>query len=165
MTQEQRTFFEKLYRENYNKLYLHAYALLRDQSLAEVAVQEAAQTACQNIDSLTSSQNPIGWMYKAIEHVALHLLRDIKRDEAMFSPLEEYDHEDSRIEPDISDRDLIDQCLTIISKEEFDLFWRIIVAGSTYQEEADRANISVWACYKRVNRIRKQLQRGLKKIF
>ena len=59
MTQEQRTFFEKLYRENYNKLYLHAYALLRDQSLAEVAVQEAAQTACQNIDSLTSSQNPI----------------------------------------------------------------------------------------------------------
>ena len=95
----------------------------------------------------------------------LNLLRDMKREEASFATWKEYENEDSRIEPDISDRDLIDQCLTIISKEEFDLFWRIIVAGSTYQEEADRANISVWACYKRVNRIRKQLQRGLKKIF
>lgn len=165
MKKEQRTFFEELYRENYNKLYLHAYALLHDRSLAEVAVQEAAQTACRNIDSLISSQNPVGWMRKAIEHAVLHLLRDIKRDEAMFFPLEGYDQEDSNVELDTSGRELIERCLAIVSKEEFDFFWRITIAGSSYQEEADRANISVWACYKRVSRIRKQLQKGLGKIF
>lgn len=165
MTQEQRTFLERLYKDNFNDFYLHAYSLLHDNSLAEVAVQEAAQVACQKIQSLMRSENPIGWMYKAIEYGALHMLRDARRDRAMFSPLEEQRYKSGGIEPEITDKDLKEQCLTIISQEEFNFFWRIVIEGSTYQEEADREGISLWACYKRASRIRERLQRGLKKFF
>ena len=165
MTKEQHTFFEKLYQENYDKLYLHAYALLRERSSAEVAVQEAAQDACQKIGVLMSSPNPIGWMYKAVEYAALHMLRDINRDQAMFSPLEEYYHESSGVEPEASDNSLVKRCLEIVTKEEFDFFYRLTIEGSTYQDEAHRAGIALWACYKRGARIRKKLQKGLGKNF
>ena len=69
-------FVEGFYRKNYRKLYLHACSLLGRGPEAEVAVQEAFLAACKKPDEFINSQSHIGWLKKAVENEALHILRE-----------------------------------------------------------------------------------------
>ena len=68
-------FIANLYRENYRALYLHAYSMLGQRPEAEVALQEAFLAVCKNPEELVRKENPIAWMEKVIENMALHILR------------------------------------------------------------------------------------------
>ena len=63
----QRRLIEELYLEMYDKLLTYARCSLDGESLAEEAVQEAVQIACQKIDSLQESPNPRGWMFNTVK--------------------------------------------------------------------------------------------------
>lgn len=161
MTPNESEFLSEFYHKYYNKLFIHACAVLGRRDLAEVAVQEAFQIACQNIDRLQSSVNPVGWMKKTIEHVSLHIMRDQRRDQKFFVYIEDLAPGTEITDSEKSDWELKDRCLKAISKDEFEFFLRIAEAGFTYSEEAERLNISISACYKRLERIRTKLKKAL----
>ncbi len=162
MTPEESRLLSDFYHKNHSKLFIHACAILHQRSLAEVAVQEAYRIACQNFDRMNTSENPVGWMKKVVEHTALHILRDQKRNKTLFLPLEELLPGKEAANPSRSAFELKERCLKVVSQEEFDLFRRIALDGYSFIEEADRLGISLGACYKRFERIRTKLQKAIR---
>lgn len=158
MTPEESDFLSELYHASYHKLLLHACAILQQRPLAETAVQEAFRIACQHMDRLQSSEKLVGWMKKTVEHTALHLLREQRRNRTLLLSLEEFPDRWQSAQLDSDYSDLRERCLTVVSQEEFELFLRIAEQGHTYVEEAKRLGISLGACYKRFERIRTKLR-------
>lgn len=154
-------FIESFYRKNYIKLYIHACSMLGRNSEADIAVQEAFLAACKKPDEFINSQSHIGWLKRAVENEALHILREQKYAAALFMSIEELSPSQ---EPTIlEDRsfELAELCLGAVSKEDFDFFIRISKHESTFQKESERQGIRLTTCYKRFERIRKKLQQAL----
>lgn len=156
-----RQFVEDLYRVNYRKLYIHAYSILGKSTEAEVAVQEAFIAVCKKPGEFINSQNHIGWLKRAVENEALHILREHKYAEALFLSLEELAPGQEPAVLDDNSFELNELCQRAVSKEEFGFFVRIAKHESTFSEEAEMQGIRLTTCYKRFERIRKKLQQAL----
>lgn len=154
-------FIEDLYRKNYNRLYIHACSMLGRNSDAEVAVQEAFLVACKKPDEFINSQNHIGWLKRAVENEALHILREQKYTAALFLSVEELSNGQEPSAFDDTCFELLDLCQGTVSKEELGFFLRIAKHESAFPEEAARQGIKLPACYKRFERIREKLQQAL----
>lgn len=159
----QREYMAKFCQTHYQKLFLHASAILREQGLAEEAVQEAFQIACQKPDDLMESEKPLGWMKKTVENTALHILRQQRTAQALFQSLEYMLDDRELAAPSESVIELTDRCLSAVTREELDFFLRVTMEGYTFAEESERLGISLAACYKRFERVRKRLRAALEK--
>lgn len=154
-------FIESFYRENYNRLYIRACSILGRSPEAEVAVQEAFLAACKKPDTFINSQSHIGWMKRAVENEALHILRERKYAAALFMSIEELSPSQEPTALEDNSFELTEFCKGSVSKEEFRFFLRMAKHESTFLEEAEMQGISLTACYKRFERIRKKLQQTL----
>lgn len=158
MEKYQREYLARFYQTYYQKLYLHAFSILHGRELAEEAVQEAFETACKKPDDLMLSEKPLGWMKKAVEYAALHILREQRMAQSLTDSLEDLPPEREPAVPDDAGQELMDQCLEAVSREELELFRRIALDGYSFTEEATQRGISVSALYKRYERIRHKLR-------
>lgn len=149
------------YRNNYTRLYLHACTLLGRSSEAEVAVQEAFLAACKKPDEFINSQSHIGWLKKAVENEALHILREQKYVAALFMSIEELSPSQEPAALEDNSFELTELCQSVVSKKELGFFFRIAKQESTFLEEATMQGIRLTICYKRFERIRKKLQQAL----
>lgn len=154
-------FIENLYRKNYRRLYIHACSILGKSSEAEAVVQEAFLAACKKPDEFIRSESHIGWLKRAVENEALHILREQKYSAALFMSIEELSPSQEPVATTDNSFELTEFCQGAVSKEEFNLFTRIAKHESTFQEEAERQGIRLATCYKRFERIRKKLQQAL----
>lgn len=152
---------ESFYRKNYYKLYVHACSILGQSTEAEVAVQEAFLAACKKPDEFINSQSHIGWLKRAVENEALHILREQKYVAALFMSIEELSPSQEPAAMEDNSFELTELCQGAVSKEELGFFFRIAKHESTFLEEAEMQGISLTACYKRFERIRKKLQQAL----
>lgn len=152
---------EALYRAFHDRLFVHAYAILGDRELAREAVQEAFLAACRKPRALTGSENPLGWLKKAVRFAALHILRDTRTARALSSSLEGLSEADAPAREDPGEIGLLERCLQTVGEEDLRLFLRIAMDGYSFQEEARGLNISVAACYKRFERTRERLRAAL----
>lgn len=157
-------FIENLYRKNYHRLYIHACSMLGRSSEAEVAVQEAFLAACKKPEEFVHSQSHIGWLKRAVENEALHILREQKYTAALFLSIEELSPGQEPVALDSTSFELTDFCRGSVSKEELDFFLRIAKRESSFQEEAEKQDIGLAVCYKRFERIRKKLQQALEEF-
>lgn len=162
MPSQKDIFFTDLYHKYHSKLFLHAYAILKDRVNAEVAVQEAYLVAWKKIDVVMNYENPVAWMKRVIEHVSLHILRELGHTKAVLIPLEELAPGNEPASMEQSDFELRDHCLQIVSKAEFDFFLRIAYGQSSFVAESEQLGISLKACYKRFERVRAKLQKALR---
>ena len=151
MNEEQGKFLEELYHANFKRMLLELYPILKDMPSAQVAIQEA----------MMSSPNPAGWLRKTAGLVAKNMLREQARQKRTFLPLEVLLPESEPSEWDDSDRELVQLCLDVVSEEDFTLFRRVTLDGWAYVDAAKAAGISLWACYKRVERTQKKLRRAI----
>lgn len=154
-------FMESFYRKNYNRLYIHACSILGRSPEAEVAVQEAFLAACKKPDEFINSQSHVGWMKRAVENEALHILREQKYAAALFLSIEELSPSQEPTALEDNSFELTELCKDAVSKEEFGFFFRIAKHESTFWEEAEMQGIRLTTCYKRFERIRKKLQQAL----
>lgn len=154
-------FLTQFYKKYHSKFFLHAYAILKDKSYAEVAVQEAYVVAWRKINEVMNHERPVAWMKHVIEYTSLHILRELARTKATLIPLEELtpSREPTTIEQ--SDFELRERCLQVVSKEELDFFLRIAYGKSSFVEESEELDITLSACYKRFERIRTKLKKAL----
>lgn len=158
MKLEQQEFLEKIYRESFNELEIYARALLQGKFESTVVVQEAFYIACVKIEDFVSSPNPIGWMKLTVKNVVRNMLRQKAREQKLFISYENIIKEPYTLASEESQLELLDQCKSMITSDEYKLIERIVLNGETYISVAKDLGISMWACYKRIERILEKLK-------
>lgn len=160
MTEEQYKKIDALYREMREKLLFTALRNEESRALAEEAVQETFQIACQEADKCCNSPNPQGWLV----HTLLNVIRNAKKKRLNAQKLIE-DYLAHQIRERYAAMDRLDVRLlyqNVADMEEFKLLSEMAIEGLSHKEMAKRRNISVNACKKRVQRAKELLQEKLK---
>lgn len=157
MNAEQNKLLDELYRKMYRFLFCYAQSALKNESLAEEAVQETFAIACRRIDRVCGSENPQGWLVETLKLVIKNLERRQQTAQKVISDLTEY-------RPDLvaSPEEHMNLRLIygdIADTKEFQLVYAIAVEGQSYIEIAEAAGITVPTCRKRFERAKKYLQR------
>lgn len=159
MRPEQDEFLERLFRTHFSELEVYAYALLKNRSDAEAAVQEAFHTACIKADDIMDSSNPIGWMKKTVKNISQNMRKRKLRESSLVTHFEDMlgdvGTEDSK------EFELFEQCRGILTDEEYDLLISIYVKGIPPVRKAEELNVSIWTYYKRVKKMIDKLRREL----
>lgn len=163
MRPDQDIFLENLFRDHFRELELYAKALLQGRDGAQAAVQDAFHVACEKIDVVMASPNPVGWMKLVVKNVVRNMNKQRNRELQLVVPLEQM--ELTLVSHSHAERDfeLVESCKTLLSPEEFALIKGIVLDDIPYVEMAERQGITMWTCYKRVQRTLQKLERGLNK--
>lgn len=161
MEQEQRAKIQSLYFEMFDRLMAYARSCLENEALAEEAVQEAFQIACQKPDSVCSSPNPRGWIVNTLRNT----VRNIQSRRASAKHvLERYVVSQARDLTFSNDKLSLELLYENVAElEEFKLLAEMAVEGKSHAEMAAQRGITVSACKKRVQRAKETLQKKLKK--
>ena len=155
---------EILYRQCYPSLYRYALWALRDHHQAEEAVQETFLSALPKATEVTALDRPEGWLMQTVKHKVLHLRREQDRRRARMLPLEEKlpapdwlgqweESEDAAL--------LWQQATQRLSPQDAELLRLVALEEQSQQAAAEELGLSLWACQKRLQRIRKKLCKQL----
>lgn len=158
MTKEQSEFLESLYRENYPLIVNYAYLSLRDSDRANDIAQQTFAVACRKIQQLISSPNPVGWLINTVKYLTLNEERKQRRYLKTFVALESLQEWQLPSQSDEEDLSLLYG--NVLPKEEFDLLRRYIVEGVPCAQLAEEQQVSVWAIYKRLERLIRRFQKN-----
>lgn len=152
---------EELYLEMHDKLIIYARCALKNDSLAEEAVQEAFHIACQKPEKLCNSPNPQGWLMLTLRNTIQNMRRS---QTAAKNLMEKYIQKQPGSlvfsEDSFSFNILYD---SVTDSEEFKLLYEMVIEGRSHEEMAASRGISLSACKKRVQRAKQVLQRKIKK--
>lgn len=150
---------EQLYREMYEVLYAYAKKALENPSLADESVQETFCIVCAKKEELLRSSNPKGWIMKTLKYVIQNTRRQrIKLKKLAILSL---NSEESSLLTTYDEENVDVLYGDESPREDFQLFKLIALKDYTMKEAADEFGISVEACKKRVQRMRKHLRKKL----
>ena len=152
---EQRKLIEQLFLEMYEKLLTYARCSLPEASMAEEAVQETFQIACQKPDSLQKSPNPQGWLVNTLKNT----IRNIKHNRANAERiLAQYLHvpDDRTFSEDELNLGALYE--DIVDTEEFKILKEYAIDGKSHLEMATARGITINACKKRLQRAKEKLR-------
>lgn len=157
MNAEQSKQIEALYFEMFDLLIHYARSALKNEPLAEEAVQETFRIACQKPDSLCSSPNPKGWLVLALKNTILNIRKNIASTQRLVEHYiavqpKEITFSEDGIHVNILYTDLADS-------EEFKLLSELAIEQRSHAEMARDRGISVAACKKRVQRAKEKLKK------
>ena len=160
MTTEERRVIEQMYLEMFPLLMNYARSSLKQEGLAEEAVQETFRIACLKPKELCSSPNPKGWLINTLKFVIKNTIRSHNNASRL---LAEFLAEQSR-ERAVSEDEIRLELLyeNVAESEDFKLLSEMAVEGRSHLEMAEKRGITVNACKKRVQRAKEFLK---KKIF
>ena len=159
MKEKYKKLIVELYVEQYRHLLGYAKSSLKNEALAEEAVQEAFSIACAKAEQLYACPNPRGWMVNTLKFVVANMKR---RQEVASKIVSDYMGDQIDVLPAPSEQ--LDPDLlygNVADSEEFRLMKAIALEGRSLIELAEDMGISVDACKKRVQRARKLLQRKI----
>ncbi len=141
---------DKYYRDEAGDMMLFADYILKDPYLAEVAVQETFLIALSNIDKLTASPKPVGWLYEALKNIIRHIRRDRQKQLKRFVSMDALG--DGKLVTD--DRSTIELILAAASCTDSDmkLLYEFYVEGCSLKELSKKYGITVGACKMRIRR-------------
>ena len=142
---------EQFYREMYKVLYVYAKNALSDPPLAEEVTQDVFCIAC------AKSDNPKGWLMQTLKNV----IQNVKRQQAKMKRLAiiSLNSEESDLLATYDEVDVDILYGDMAPREDFQIFKRIALDNCSMKEVADEFGISVEACKKRVQRMRKYLRK------
>ena len=160
MTVAQKNKIEILYHEMFEKMRIYACCSLKNELLAEEAVQETFHIACQKPEQLCESVNPQGWLVQTLKYVICNIKSSqatSKRilDEHILIPSPE----------NIASEDIHDLHTlygSMADTEEFKLLVEFAIEGKSHLEMASSRGISVDTCKKRMQRAKESLQKKMK---
>ena len=149
------------YTELYTMLLTYAVYKLKNESLAEEAVQETFRIACQKADAFYDSKNRNGWLVNTLKNVISNTQRNQFRAHTysidLVVPQEDFSQITDNIDLDVLYRD-------IALSDEYILIKEFVLEQKSMGELAEERNISVAACKKRVQRAKQALRKYLKSI-
>ena len=147
---------EEIYENMYNYLFIYAKSVLKDQLLAEEAIQDTFCIACAKRSQIFSSSNARGWIIQTLKNVLRNMIRTQKRlnktiVDLLASERVDLIHTDIDWNVDILYED-------IAESSNFKLLKMISLDNYSLKEAAEELGISVSACKKRVQRARNALR-------
>ncbi len=151
-------FIESLYRSEYVKLLGYAQKWVGKAGPAQDLVQDTFHEAVQNADTLRSHPNPQGWLMQTLKYKLMTYERDRARYAKLFVSSEAVGE---MAAPGSHMAELMQTVKSTLTPQEFDLFERVILRGDSHLEAASELGITVWACQKRVSRIKEKLKKAL----
>ncbi len=148
---------EQFYREMYKVLYVYAKNALSSPPLAEEVTQDVFCIACSKSDEFLQSDNPKGWLMQTLKNV----IQNVKRQQAKMKRLAiiSLNSEESDLLATYDEVDVDILYGDMAPREDFQIFKRIALDNCSMKEAADEFGISVEACKKRVQRMRKYLRK------
>lgn len=159
MTVEQSRLIEQLYLEMYDMLIIYARCSLEEESLAEEAVQETFQIACQKPASLFESMNPRGWLVNTLKNTIRNVKRSRESARQLLSKYLAVQTKEVAFSEDKVSLEVMYE--NVADMEEFRLIKEMAVDGRSHLEMAVARGITVAACKKRVQRAKEALQKKL----
>lgn len=147
-----------LYLENYERLVCYARSVIADADAAEDLVQETFLIAQSKLTQLLSSPNPQGWLMNTLRNVVGNYYQRERF-------LTRYVLAEPRAE-EVAEASFSVETLYagLISEEELRLLVWIYCEKRSCQEAAERLNISLAACKKRIQRAKRALRDALEKL-
>lgn len=146
----------QLYIEYYSYLVRLARSFV-NQDLAEDLVQETFLIAQKRLNCVTDSINPAGWLVNTLKNVIgntyqkRHFIYTQLILESIVDKSSEYVHP------------VNDMYAGLIDEEALSLLVWIYCEGTSYQEAANRLDISLNACKKRIQRAKQALKLAIEK--
>ena len=160
MNIEQSKLIESLFLEMHGLLKSYALGILRDESLAEEAVQETFQVACIRPEALFESPNPKGWLVNTLKLTLRNMIRSRESSQRLLSKYLSMQMDTMAFSEDKVSFEVMYQ--NISDTEEFKLIKEMAIDGKSHLEMAQARGITVTACKKRVQRAKEILKRKLK---
>ena len=160
MNPEYSEIIERLYMEMYDKIIIYARCSFEEESLAEEAVQETFQIACQKPDKLCESQNPRGWLVNTLKYTILNMKRSRESARQLLSNYLITQTECIAFSEDKLSLQLMYE--DVSQTEEFKLIKEMAIDGRSHLEMANARGITVSACKKRVQRAKETLREKIK---
>ena len=158
MTSDQHKRIEVFYLEMYDQLFLYAQNALKNESLAEEAIQETFRIVCTKPEDLLSTPNPKGWIINTLKYTMQNMRRNRDRTNALLNQyLATYTSDafsEDRIPLEVTYEN-------VAYSEEFRLIKEMAVEGKSHLEMAQSRGISVAACKRRVQRAKEFLRRKI----
>ena len=145
----------------YDMLMTYARCSFDEESLAEEAVQETFQIACQKPDKLCESLNPKGWLVNTLKYTIRNMKRRREHARQVLSGYLVKQQEDGTYSEDKLCLQLMYEDLAYT--EEFKLLKEMVIDGKSHLEMAKARGITVNACKKRVQRAKEILRRKIEK--
>lgn len=159
MNAEQNKLIEQLYLEMYDMLIVYARCSLEEEALAEEAVQETFQIACQKPEHLYESLNPKGWLVNTLKNTIRNMKRSRESARQLLSRYLAAQTKDAAFSEDRVSLEVMYE--NVADMEEFKLIKEMAVDGRSHLEMATARGITVAACKKRVQRAKEILQENL----
>lgn len=160
MNAKESQLIEQLFLEMYDMLICYACSSLKEEPLAEEAVQETFQLACLRADKLLASKNPQGWIVNALKYTLANMIRSRENSRLILSKYLATQSETIVFSEDKVRLEILYQ--NVADMEEFQLVKEMVIDGRSHLEIASDRGITLAACRKRVQRARETLQKKLK---
>ena len=161
MLLEQAQFLENIYTENIQNFTQFDNGFLHDKTSSNIAVQNSFYIACEKIESISTSPNPVGWMMNTVRFTSLNMLKARKKHMDLIISWDDLQRCVIPCSVDEKEDSLVEQCKFLLSKSDFYLLEQIVIQGVSYCDVSHRLGISIWACRKRVQRLLQKLQTKL----
>lgn len=149
----------RLYREMYSRMLVYASSVLRNQDLAEEAVQDTFCILCTKANEALKKENPHGWLMRTLQNVMRNMNRQRMVLNRLIMTSLQVEHLEEMLVYDEENVDILNGDVSV--RADFQLLKRIVLDNYTMQEAAEEFGITVDACKKRVQRIKKLLKEKL----
>lgn len=159
----ERAFIDKLFDEQFYQMSVYARTSLRNETIAQEAVQAAFETACVKINELMASPSPEGWLWNTLKNK----IRNIHRHNKIMAKILVYIQADDEFNienlpderPPDTNVDILYADLRLY--QEFDIIKKFAVEDKSLKEIAAEYGISVAACNQRLYRAKIKLRKLL----
>lgn len=163
MEKEQKEEITRLFLLYYNKLLIYARNVLKNDSLAEEAVQEVFRIACQKPECLCNDRgNQFPWLVVTLKNVISNILRSqatAQRKANEYGVLyRNVGYMNDELSPDLLYED-------ISETEDYKLVKKITLDGQSMGELAQLEGVSYSALQKRLSRAKKALQAKMEELL
>ena len=159
MNADQRLKIEELYLELFDKMKVYACCSLKNETLAEEAVQETFRIACQKPAQVCESINPQGWLVQTLKYTICNIRKNRETAKRILEKYLETQNKGISLSEDHLDLRVLYE--NVADTEEFRLLSEIAIEGRSHLEMAKSRGISVDACKKRVQRAKEALRKSI----
>lgn len=152
---------DQLYLKMYRMLFEYARSSLSNDALAAEAVQDTFLIACQKPEAVCESPNPEGWLVKTLKNVLSNTIRKQTIAKRILLDYCAVNSNENAYSEDQVDLNVLYGSMADL--EEFKLLKEMAIDGLSYDEMAEKRDISVATCRKRVERAKKLLRKKILK--
>lgn len=147
---------EELFRNEYSKLMLYAVAELKNEDLAEEAVQDTFHDAVRRKLVLSEHPNPQGWLMQTLKYKIKKRRETLQRHFLFFLPLD-MEQIATQEFPAHFNAEIKNVLKDVLDDEEWYFLECISIRSMSHKRLAEELHISVWASRKRLERIRQKI--------